>query len=112
MPGKDHGCYGEMQQDVKLPKDMGSQNGAKKGENPFFGVTCLHELPPNDQYLNPVELFVCSLQRNVVGACLLVKWLPVPGAGGCEGAAPLIAEPHAKAIYTSTNHQHLPCQSV
>lgn len=36
MPGKCHGCYREMQLDIKLLKDVGSQNGAKKGETTFF----------------------------------------------------------------------------
>lgn len=104
MPGKGHGSFGEMQQNINLLKDTDSQNGAKKGENTFFGATCLHGLLPGDQYLNPVEIFVvsiCSLRSNVVGVCLPAKGLPVPGVGGWEGAAPLLAEHHDGAFYVS-----------
>jgi len=35
MPGKGHGCYGEMQQDIKLPRDTGRQMEQKR-EKPHF----------------------------------------------------------------------------
>lgn len=98
MPDKGHGCYGEMQQDIKRQKVTESQSGAKQGEKTFFGATCLLRPLPTDQYLNSVELFVvsvCSLQPNVGHICLPVKQLPVPGAWGCRRAAPLVAEHHA-----------------
>lgn len=78
----------------------GQPRWIKKGrKHIIFWATFLHELPPSDQYLNPVELFVCSLQPNVGGTCLYAKRPPVPGVSACEGAAPLLAEPHDGTFY-------------